>query len=562
MFVDKDDFKVGAHFISYDSGHWCYIYDSATHVWSSLPNLPFSQREERHWFDDRSVFPDFYDLSILGLYDFRRTKWITGEVVRSLRITTGLEGVEQSGEFLRCVLPHPGWCTTMLWEYNGQRYFASAWIYVHEGDYYKVGYCRADGYGVWKVDDNGGLVIVSAVLCKALLDQVYPGQSRNFCRCYIHAEDNLVIFSEGKVFVYDLDTKRWGGVGGRTYESGKGLLYHPSLMTLVEHSYNPHVIPRDDEIRPESKYAGMFYTIFGFRVEGDPYGNAESSEDLAGSSEDLQTLYPDAKVTIGPWIENDFDLKEPLPDKDLKKIKMEMTEIKRKRRKPGDVITVDLACSPCKDPNARWSSTAQPWERQSEDQSTSWFFLEGSGLEKWQPYIAVEAANQKGAMHSVKFYAEDRRETKIFVRLAYKIAPPVLTRGKGFGRSMKVLHLMRHAQAYHNVDGDVSLHRLFFRGEWRRLTPGLLLRVLRPLFITWTLQTATGVFRGADYGSDSSLPLVAVELCRERILIMHDAFRAHELLTGDGPSAATRHTFHPSTSHRFVVPVPRPLIRN
>ncbi|XP_024534273.1 phosphoglycerate mutase-like protein isoform X2 [Selaginella moellendorffii] len=143
---------------------------------------------------------------------------------------------------------------------------------------------------------------------------------------------------------------------------------------------------------------------------------------------------------------------------------------------------------------------------------------------------------------------------------------------------MKVLHLMRHAQAYHNVDGDVSLHRLFFRGEWRRLTPGLLLRVLRPLFITWfvtsflcstksskksfddddrlfdavltpagweqvatlrkivreagldrriqlvtvspmtrTLQTATGVFRGADYGSDSSLPLVAVELCRERI---------------------------------------------
>ncbi|XP_024534357.1 phosphoglycerate mutase-like protein [Selaginella moellendorffii] len=32
-----------------------------------------------------------------------------------------------------------------------------------------------------------------------------------------------------------------------------------------------------------------------------------------------------------------------------------------------------------------------------------------------------------------------------------------------------------------------------------------------------TLQTATGVFRGADNGSDSSLPLVAVELCRERI---------------------------------------------
>ncbi|EFJ25435.1 hypothetical protein SELMODRAFT_414114 [Selaginella moellendorffii] len=159
MFVDKDDFKVSAHFISYDSGHWCYIYDSATHVWSSLPNLPFSQREERHGFDARSVFPDFYDPSILGLYDFVRTKWITGEVVRSLRITTGLEGVEQSGEFLRCVLPRP--------------------------------------------------------------------------------EDNLVIFSEGKVFVYDLDTERWGGVGRRTYESGKGLLYRPVLTTLCGTTRHP-----------------------------------------------------------------------------------------------------------------------------------------------------------------------------------------------------------------------------------------------------------------------------------------------------------------------------------
>ncbi|EFJ23452.1 hypothetical protein SELMODRAFT_415888 [Selaginella moellendorffii] len=262
----------------------------------------------------------------------------------------------------------------------------------------------------------------------------------------------------------------------------------------------------------------------------------------------VQTLYPDAKVTIGPWIENDFDLKEPLSDKDLKKIKMEMTEIKRKRRKPGDVITVDLACSPCKDPNARWSSTAQPWERK------------GSGLEKWQPYIAVEAANQKGGTFAAfQLLFESHPDV---LEIDFVKRNDAFRQGKGFGRSMKVLHLMRHAQAYHNVDGDVSLHRLFFRGEWRRLTPGLLLRVLRPLFITWTLQTATGVFRGADYGSDSSLPLVAVELCRERILIMHDAFRAHELLTGDGPSAATRHTFHPSTSHRLVVPVPRPLIRN
>ncbi|XP_022847786.1 threonine--tRNA ligase, chloroplastic/mitochondrial 2-like isoform X1 [Olea europaea var. sylvestris] len=44
----------------------------------------------------------------------------------------------------------------------------------------------------------------------------------------------------------------------------------------------------------------------------------------------VQKLYPDAKVTIGPWIENgfyyDFDM-EPLTDKDLKRIKKEMDRI-------------------------------------------------------------------------------------------------------------------------------------------------------------------------------------------------------------------------------------------
>ena len=44
----------------------------------------------------------------------------------------------------------------------------------------------------------------------------------------------------------------------------------------------------------------------------------------------VQKLFPDAKVTIGPWIENgfyyDFDM-EPLGDKDLKKIKKEMVGI-------------------------------------------------------------------------------------------------------------------------------------------------------------------------------------------------------------------------------------------
>lgn len=41
----------------------------------------------------------------------------------------------------------------------------------------------------------------------------------------------------------------------------------------------------------------------------------------------VQKIYPDAKVTIGPWIENgfyyDFDI-HPLTDNDLKKIKKEM----------------------------------------------------------------------------------------------------------------------------------------------------------------------------------------------------------------------------------------------
>ncbi|GJN22049.1 hypothetical protein PR202_gb09579 [Eleusine coracana subsp. coracana] len=47
----------------------------------------------------------------------------------------------------------------------------------------------------------------------------------------------------------------------------------------------------------------------------------------------VQKLFPNAKVTIGPWIDNgfyyDFDM-EPLTDKDLKKIKKEMDRIIRR----------------------------------------------------------------------------------------------------------------------------------------------------------------------------------------------------------------------------------------
>lgn len=42
----------------------------------------------------------------------------------------------------------------------------------------------------------------------------------------------------------------------------------------------------------------------------------------------VQKLFPDAQVTIGPWIEKgfyyDFDMKEAFTEKDLKKIKKEM----------------------------------------------------------------------------------------------------------------------------------------------------------------------------------------------------------------------------------------------
>lgn len=44
----------------------------------------------------------------------------------------------------------------------------------------------------------------------------------------------------------------------------------------------------------------------------------------------VQKVFPDAKVTIGPWIDNgfyyDFDM-DPLTDKDLKRIKKEMVSI-------------------------------------------------------------------------------------------------------------------------------------------------------------------------------------------------------------------------------------------
>ncbi len=45
----------------------------------------------------------------------------------------------------------------------------------------------------------------------------------------------------------------------------------------------------------------------------------------------VQRLFKDAQVTIGPWIDRgfyyDFDIKQPLTEKDLKSIKKEMAKI-------------------------------------------------------------------------------------------------------------------------------------------------------------------------------------------------------------------------------------------
>lgn len=62
----------------------------------------------------------------------------------------------------------------------------------------------------------------------------------------------------------------------------------------------------------------------------------------------VQKLYPNAQVTIGPWTENgfyyDFDLSEPLTEKDLKAIKKEMIKIiNRKLPVLREVVTREEA---------------------------------------------------------------------------------------------------------------------------------------------------------------------------------------------------------------------------
>ncbi|EFJ15198.1 hypothetical protein SELMODRAFT_118991 [Selaginella moellendorffii] len=101
----------------------------------------------------------------------------------------------------------------------------------------------------------------------------------------------------------------------------------------------------------------------------------------------------------------------------------------------------------------------------------------------------------------------------------------------------KIIHLVRHAEAFHNVDGDASLKQARARDQNffdPKLTPNgweqigrlrkivgesgidrrVQLVVVSPL--TRTLQTAVGVFGSGEIGSP---PFVAQELCRERMSV-------------------------------------------
>ncbi|EFJ22066.1 hypothetical protein SELMODRAFT_416838 [Selaginella moellendorffii] len=216
MFVNKNGFKVGLHYTAVDfSGHWCCIYDSAMRSWSSSR------------LDDY-----FYDPTILGFYDFGRARWSTGEVVRSLRITTGLEDkVDPDGEILRCVLPLLGLCTARLstmasdtWQVAGCMWEATARQGSPELMAMACGRLTVRVAWLPSLQRPIKRCLMKCTLGSALLEMVF--------RCSVHAEAYLVIFSEtGLMFVYDLSTGDWGEVGGHVDEYSKAVIFRPSLRT-------------------------------------------------------------------------------------------------------------------------------------------------------------------------------------------------------------------------------------------------------------------------------------------------------------------------------------------
>ncbi|EFJ17345.1 hypothetical protein SELMODRAFT_421063 [Selaginella moellendorffii] len=242
MLVDGDAgyFKVGIQHSEATTGHSCYVYDSATGAWSALGMLCLTQahvQARAQWLKTRALtFPDmdalYYDLTTLGMYDIRRCEWSIGSVVRNLRFTTGLEG----GKHTRCVLPRPGVCTSRLWEWDGQRYFASGWVYA--GSVEDV-CCGVDGFGIWRVDEDGSLVTVSAVTV-AICSQ-YPQLKPivQLLEVVTAADANLVCFSErcpamlSVVVVYDLHTSSWSRLAAQRMDHySEAVVYQPSLRPV------------------------------------------------------------------------------------------------------------------------------------------------------------------------------------------------------------------------------------------------------------------------------------------------------------------------------------------
>ncbi|KAM1138333.1 hypothetical protein ACFX14_036116 [Malus domestica] len=97
------------------------------------------------------------------------------------------------------------------------------------------------------------------------------------------------------------------------------LLKTSSLLSPVKHCASP----LSSEFRALSLYGGRN----GVSTSSAMATEAQCAHVMAMA---VQKLFPDAKVTIGPWIENgfyyDFDM-EPLTDKELKRIKKEMDRI-------------------------------------------------------------------------------------------------------------------------------------------------------------------------------------------------------------------------------------------
>ncbi|EFJ08661.1 hypothetical protein SELMODRAFT_428740 [Selaginella moellendorffii] len=249
MFVDDASgfFKLGVHCAA-ATGHTGYVYDSATQAWSALGMLHFSQayikvRTKREELCNMNLIPTFpemddfyYDITTLGMYDIQRCEWSVGSVVRNLKFTTGCEGQFEAGkgEFdshVCCVLPQPGLSTSRLWEYNGQRYFASAWVYAGVTCDRDDG---VDGFGVWTVENNGSLVAVSAVRVTYTIKD--PKRQYYMLQVMTAADGNLVCFSDdAPVVVYNLNTDKWCEIEPPqlTDRFNETVVYRPSLRRVA-----------------------------------------------------------------------------------------------------------------------------------------------------------------------------------------------------------------------------------------------------------------------------------------------------------------------------------------